>query len=535
MIWAQRDGQPVTLGPGRRSRTSGNIAMKSSEASRLAGSGPASGPHGETAGARDDWNAPATMNSAPGSMRSEVPASPWRHPLRGSAHREYGAVTTFVGLYVVLLIVVPSRLVFAPLGSAGTPANILGLCLFIWWLCARVSGHLGVDTRLNVTTGALAFFAASVFASYAWGARSGWWAPEDVHQVTDPIYSYTVPRVEQVQAVMLTSADRGLITLFAWLGISLLVANGIRRVADVEFVISCLVVSAALISVIGIVQFQTGFNTARLFQIPGLTATVPFGDVLDRSVRRVSATAIHPIEFGVVLAAVLPLALHRALASSRHTALAWVCVVLIAAALPMSVSRSAFVCAGAGGAVLFLAWSPKMRLIGLAALPFLLLVFRAAVPGVLGTVGSLFTNVDTDPSVDGRVQDYAVALRIFTDSPVFGRGLYTFVPQYYRIMDNAVLVLLIETGVVGFAALSLVFLSALSNSARAWRGSLAFIDKHRAAALMASLVGSLVAFGTFDALGFNMAAGLTFLLIGLSAALRHSTSGAGAGAVACPG
>ena len=44
-------------------------------------------------------------------------------------------------LYITLRLCIPSVLIFAPLGSPGTPANMLGMAALIWWVCATIGGQ----------------------------------------------------------------------------------------------------------------------------------------------------------------------------------------------------------------------------------------------------------------------------------------------------------------------------------------------------------------------------------------------------------
>ncbi len=161
--------------------------------------------------------------------------------------------------------------------------------------------------------------------------------------------------------------------------------------------------------------------------------------MISRSVvNRVSSTATHPIEFGVTMAALLPLTLHHSLHArgDGRSLRAWIPTVLICAAIPMSVSRSGILVAAVAVLVLFLGWPRGWRLRALIVLPFAAVGMRLLAPGLLGTIGSLFANLDADPSVSGRTDDYAVILGLFAENPIFGRGLFTFVPRYYRILDN---------------------------------------------------------------------------------------------------
>ena len=74
-----------------------------------------------------------------------------------------------------------------------------------------------------------------------------------------------------------------------------------------------LVFGATAMATLGIVQFFTGLNAAKYIIIPGLTQQQAYTDVQVRDdFNRPSATAIHPLEFGFVLALILPLAIHQA-------------------------------------------------------------------------------------------------------------------------------------------------------------------------------------------------------------------------------
>ena len=42
-----------------------------------------------------------------------------------------------LSVVVVVLVAVPANLIVQPLGSAGTPAAMLGIVLFVWWLNCR--------------------------------------------------------------------------------------------------------------------------------------------------------------------------------------------------------------------------------------------------------------------------------------------------------------------------------------------------------------------------------------------------------------
>src|SRR5690606_16736984 len=148
----------------------------------------------------------------------------------------------------------------------------------------------------------------------------------------------------QVTAIVSSAADRGMLNIAGWVGIALVTAEGIRSWRELDRVVTVIVGAATFVASLGVIQYFTGLNLAAFLNIPGLTALTDFGNALSRSdLNRIVATSAHPIELGVVMSSVLPLALHRSLhAKSRW---GWLPTVLIATASLMSVSRSAVVVA----------------------------------------------------------------------------------------------------------------------------------------------------------------------------------------------
>jgi hypothetical protein len=156
----------------------------------------------------------------------------------------------------------------------------------------------------------------------------------------------------------------------------------------------------------------------------------------------------------------------------------------------------------------------------LRVLPFAAVALKLMVPGLLGTLKSLFANASNDPSTQGRTDDYAAAGYYIDRAPFFGRGISTFIPELYRVLDNAYLGWLIEAGVVGLLVMLGFFLSVVGvafHSRLRARGDEETRDL--GAALAAGMLSTLVALATFDGLGFAMCAGLLFLLIGATGAL----------------
>lgn len=441
---------------------------------------------------------------------SSAPAPPDPNPLRLPA-------SGFVVLYAVLLLLIPSQLIFRPLGAPGTPANLLGVCALIWWGAATVGG-INPVRRFTPTRITVGLFSTAVLASYASGMLQGWYAPPDVRQETDEFWTLVPPTVVETTEAMMTAADRGLLSCAAWMGIVLLASEGLRSWRDLELVVEWMVWLGAGVASIGILQFVTGLNIAAFFVVPGLSANAEFGAVAARSVlNRVSATAVHPIEYGVVLAGLLPLAMHVMIRRWGRP-LAMVPTVLIFVGCFMSVSRSAVLVVLVAVVVLLVGWPARWRINALLVMPVAVVGLRLVVPGLVGTLVSLFKNVFNDPSITGRTSDYGVVLGVMDDSPWFGRGLFTFVPRYYRIVDNQYLMFVVELGLVGLLAVAVFLVAAFVQAQAAHHRAREAASRDVSLALSASVAGVLVSLLTFDALGFPMAAGLMMLLVGLAGA-----------------
>ena len=423
----------------------------------------------------------------------------------------------FTAMYAVLLLCIPTRLIVGPIGAPGTPANLFAMVGLVWWICS-IAG--GLNPRRGITPTRLSFglFTAAVLISYAAGQIQGWYQPADIHQRSDRLWQ--AANVAQVTETIGSAADRGLLAWAGWAGIVLLTAEGIRSWRELEKVISWVVGAGTFMATIGVIQYFTRWNIAGLLQIPGLTALTDFGNALSRStLNRIVSTSAHPIELGVVMATILPLALHRSLHSDRKST--WIPTLLIGLAALMSVSRSAIVVAAVALVILFLGWPMRWRLIALALVPVAGVLGPIALPGLLGTLRSLFTGIEHDPSITGRTDDYELVFRMFSERPLFGQGLFTWVPMVYRTIDNQALVLLLELGIVGLAAFAWLILSGLIQALAPLRTGGSAQQRHLGLAVAAALIGITTSYVTFDAMGFRQVAGLTFLMLGLAGAVWH--------------
>lgn len=401
-----------------------------------------------------------------------------------------------LSLFLVLLIGIPAQLVFAPLGAAGTPAQMLAMGVLVWWVARRLA-QLPARRAPQPVRRALLVFALALLGSYFAAA-------------TRPI-----------DELELRAADRGLLSLCAWAGIVLATTDGIADRLRLDLLLRRLVTAVGALAALGVVQFFTGLDVARYLQIPGLVANTSYAEVLARAdFRRPAGTATHPIEFGVVLAIVLPLALHYALHGESKRWRRWLPVVLIATALPISISRSAIV--GAVVVLVFLlpTWPVGLRRRAYVALVGLIGAVYLAVPGLLGTLRNLFTGLlgGGDSSTQSRTNSYTVAVHYIAERPILGRGVGTFLPSY-QILDNQYLITTIEAGLIGSLALFGLLFTGVLTARGIRRRSADPAARSLAQSLAAAIAVALVAFGTFDALSFPMAAGTTFFVLGCIGAL----------------
>ncbi|WP_418606295.1 O-antigen ligase family protein [Georgenia sp. SUBG003] len=96
-----------------------------------------------------------------------------------------------------------------------------------------------------------------------------------------------------------------------------------------------------------------------------------------------------------------------------------------------------------------------------------LVLVRATLPGLLGTITGFFLGAAEDDSVTARLDDYPVVDKFFAESPWIGRGLGTFLPEEYVLLDNQYLMSLVEGGIVLLGATIAFFVLALASAGEA--------------------------------------------------------------------
>jgi O-antigen ligase len=409
---------------------------------------------------------------------------------------------TALTVLLVALVAIPSDLIVGPLGSAGTPAQIIGMALFAGWAVMTVGGQSRSRHHRREPIRAFAWvFAIAIVFSYI-AANSRAMLPAEAH-----------------------SADAGLLVVCSWMGIFLTATDRIRSRARLDVLLRRFVLLAGALATLGVLQFLTRTAYTNYIQIPGLATNQSLVSLYGRNGHtRPAGTAVHPIEFGAILTMTLPLALHYALVDARRSFVRrWYPVAAIAFAVPLSISRSAVLSVLVVLCLVMPTWTTSLRRRAYLAILAITSGVYLIVPGLLGTITGLFTGISGDGSAKSRTNSYSLAFEFISRSPMFGRGFFTFLPAY-RILDNEYLGLLIETGFVGLVAFLGLLLSGISEGLRNRREARSRHDASLGVALAASVASALASFALFDAFAFPMAASSLFLMLGCISALHQLRS-----------
>ncbi len=413
-------------------------------------------------------------------------------------------MVTLVTLFLALQFLIPARLVIGNLGAAGRPSLVLALGIGILWLS-------GFFQRGNLQRGGqpirwvVGIYVLVQLLSYIAGLDRG------------------LPGIEA------RSADRWMIVTFALGGLAVAIADGVTDRRRLETLIGRIVGFTSVMAVVGVLQATVRIDLTQYIRVPGLRANSQLIGVGERGatdLARVAGTANHYIEFGVVLGLVLPLALHRALFPGVESSTKrWVQVVLIAAGIPLSLSRSGLVALAVSLGVMCMVWTWRFRLKAAVFGLLGVVAFRLVQPGVLGTLRSLFTRAEDDPSIQNRIADYVYVEAMWPERPWLGRGVGTFIPDLYILLDNQYLNTLLSSGLVGAAAFLGLFVGGylVARSVRL-RGA-DEENQHLGQALAAAIASAMVCAATFDSLSFATYSGVLFLLLGLAGALWRLDGG----------
>lgn len=430
--------------------------------------------------------------------RSDPLSETW-HP--ALLRRRRFTVLSLLLLFLALQFLIPSRLVIAGMGAVGRPSVAMGVALaFLWFLCAIRPHRL---PRGNAPLRwVMAVFVALQFFGYVVGIDRG-------------------PTPDE-----LSNATMWLIFIVAMAGVAMAAAEGLTDRRDVDRLLCALVWVAAAMAVVGILQYSGLVDLTRYINIPGLRQHADLLDVGargDGGIPRVAGTANHYIEFGVVLALTLPIALHYALFAPRGRVRLWrfTAVALIGSAIPLSISRSAILTLAMTMIFLALVWSWRQRYNALAIALVMLGAFHVVTQGVLGTIQAYFLNYENDPSIQNRIGDIDYVYRLWVQRPWLGYGAGMITPERYIMLDNQFYGTLLAGGVLGLIGLVALFVVPylLARSVRLRAADQE--TRHLGQALAVTIPSAFMASATFDSFAFSTFTGTLFIIIGVISAIHR--------------
>lgn len=421
-----------------------------------------------------------------------------------------------VVLFATLLLLTPARLIFRGFPLAISPAVLvaaLGCALLLFSLILGTRPAEAVPPRRSAVTIGLAVFWMLNLASYAVGAGSGRLGADD-----------------QV------AADRRLFGTTILVVFAFYVTRAFTELSRLDLVLRVTMRLGLVGGLVGLVQFGTGFNLSSVLRIPILRESATFNFSAERSsFDRVNGLASHPIEFGVAMALMVPIAAvftMRSFESWRGgrvpgiRVVGWLltCGIYLAGAL-FAVSRSAILGLAIVVTVLFIGWSWPRRRLFLATGLTAGVVAVIAFPRLMGTFYSLFANVGSDYSILYRTQDYGVAARIVEQYPLFGWGFGSWFAPKYTIFDNQYLLAVVESGAAGIVGLlTLMVVGPISGTALMLRADVDPHSKDLALGLVAALLVVGVSAATFDLFSFPLVTGMFFLILGFVGCLARMNS-----------
>lgn len=431
-----------------------------------------------------------------GSLMAPGPAARTLPGAAEGARRSFDVVA-YLTVWLVFLYGISARQVVPGFGAIGSPAMLIAMPTFLIWCAGWVLPQAGLNRGPNPMRAGLILYLAY------------------------QILSFAVAQSRTLTPLETTGAMRALLTAFAMAGIGLLASDGIKTVERLTTLLRRVMYGVTFVSIFGLVQFFTRQPLQIL--LPGLQWNRGAVGLSERGpFVRPAGTTLNSLEFSVVTASLLPLAIHFALygvtlRQRRHAAVG---TLLIALAVPLSVSRSGVISLVVGLGILFAGWRGRRLLNGLLTVIIAIPVLWATIPGIVGTFIGLFTGTDDDISIQARLRRIPRIMALIRERPWLGLGNGTWSREEYFLVDNELYVTTLEMGIVGMGLTILLLGGAviLGLCARALPG-ITEDTKHLALAITAAIAAFTVSLATFDVFHYRILTGTLFLLIGSAGAL----------------
>ncbi|WP_329103864.1 O-antigen ligase family protein [Micromonospora sp. NBC_01699] len=401
---------------------------------------------------------------------------------------------------VLLAYLLPARLIFPPLTTLGRPGVIVGFFLIVWWGLSRLHPTL-VTRGQQPMRWALAFYLATMGMSYIAGEARG------------------------MSVLEANSADRTILMALAGAGVMLAAADGVLTRERVDHVLRALAWGSTVMALFALAQFILRIDFTTYLKLPPLLTfqkdLIGFDARGGGGLVRVAGTAGHYIEFSVLMVIGLVVAIHYARFSDtrRGRQIYGTLAMIQAAVIPISLSRTGVLALAAAILLFILVWPLRTTFNVLVIGFFLAALIQVGKPGLLATLRALLFAGENDPSVQGRLEDYAFVAPYIKERLWFGRGVGTWLPELYQLLDNQWLVTLVSTGVVGVVGLAVFFLAGIVVAGRVRRFAASERDRDLAAVLAVTIGVAAVSAFTFDALYFTTYFITVHVLLGLAGAM----------------
>lgn len=433
---------------------------------------------------------------------SEVAASTPIDPLasRSESVKTEDRLPWLLGILCVLMTVLPSYVLFpGPLKSNGSPARMVavvffGLVLLGFLVVRRTTRVRRVQPGVPIL---LVYF-------FLWLTT----------------YGVALLNFDPSPAAAATDASmtRSLIALTANVGLGLYVVMRIRTSRQRDFVLGCLLCGFVFACVVGLLQSVASVDLRFLLQPPGFVVSTDTLTLVERAgAKRALGTSEHAIEYSILTAVALPLALYFArYARTRNVRILSVAACVLAlVTVPTGVSRTGVIALGAALLILMFVHTVRQIAVGLIVGAVAVGGYMTVFPNVTKALWETIITSERDPSVLARTADYATVSETFRANPVFGLGLGASPPEIYGLLDNEWLQAVVQGGLVGVTAMIVLAGGGIFGIAAALRRASTPRERYQAYVLGATLVAILVSSFTFDLFGFQQATFLFFITFGL--------------------
>lgn len=405
-----------------------------------------------------------------------------------------------LGILCILMMFLPSYVLFpGPLKSNGSPARMIAVLFF----GLMVLGFLMIrrtDKVRRIQPGVLILVLYFFLWLTTYGVALLNYDPSPASAATD------------------ASMTRSLIALTANVGLGLYVVTRVRTTRQREFVLGCLLCGMVFVCLVGLLQSIASVDLRFLLQPPGFVVSTDTLSLVERAgVERALGTSEHAIEYSILTASALPLALYFArFAETRNRRIlsGAVCGLAILT-VPTGVSRTGVIALAAALLILMLAHTVRQIAAGLVVGLLAVGGYMAAFPDIAKALWETILTSDKDPSVLGRTADYATVSETFRAHPAFGLGLGASPPEIYGLLDNEWLQAIVQGGVVGVTAMIVLAAGGVFGIAAALRCASNARERYQAYVLGAIFAAVLVSSFTFDLFGFQQATFLFFITFGL--------------------